>query len=311
VLAEAKAGMLNQALALAQALGLSSTTPPLRRLPWLELLPQSLWASQRVLGWHGLTPPWPTRVISSGRYAARLSAALRRHLPELRNCHIQDPRGRYQDFDIIVTPLHDPARGANIITTRGALHSFSAERLAAEARAWRSRIDKAGRPLLAVLVGGPTRHLGFPDAAVGNLIEELQALARHGQWSLALSTSRRTPPRLIAAIQGTLAADCSLCFTGEGENPYAGLLGLADALLVTADSVNMVTEALATGRPVHVWGEPRPGSRLQRFLQQLLDDGLVRNWTGQPEAWPYPPLYELPGVAREVAERWALPRVLP
>ncbi len=56
-----------------------------------------------------------------------------------------------------------------------------------------------------------------------------------------------------------------ILWDGKGENPYATFLAHADALIVTADSVNMNGEAAATGKPVYVF-EPSAGSaKFRRF----------------------------------------------
>jgi mitochondrial fission protein ELM1 len=63
-----------------------------------------------------------------------------------------------------------------------------------------------------------------------------------------------------------------LFFWESGEvNPYLGLLALADAIVVTSDSVSMVSEACATGRPVHVFNVGYGHEKLRKF----------HSWTGE------------------------------
>ena len=73
---------------------------------------------------------------------------------------------------------------------------------------------------------------------------------------------------------------------GEGDNPYFGILALSDRLVVTGDSVSMVSEAAASGRPVAVF-DLGGGARHQRFLGNLLERGLVSRLDGSP--WPQAP----------------------
>jgi len=306
VLAEAKAGMRNQALALADALGLAFEAPPLTRIWWLDRLPQWLFASRPVLAAHGLTGPWPDVVIGSGRYAGRLSAALKRLRPRLLNVQIQDPRSERQRFDVIVTPAHDRLRGDNVIHTLGALHAMTPARLAADAAVWAPRLAGPGR-LLAVLLGGPTRRAHFDATALASLCDELRALSLAGDWRVALCASRRTPAPLRRLLAERLNEHLHLLWLGEGENPYRGLLALADAFLVSADSVNMASEALAFGRPVHRWGQVARGSRIGRFHAALEARGLVRPWRGEPEDWASAALDELAGTATLIAARLGLP----
>ena len=39
----------------------------------------------------------------------------------------------------------------------------------------------------------------------------------------------------------------------DADNPYLGYLAMADEIIVTADSISMLSEAYATGKPVHMF----------------------------------------------------------
>jgi len=65
-------------------------------------------------------------------------------------------------------------------------------------------------------------------------------------------------------------------WNGRNENPYLGLLSLADAIVVTSDSVSMISEACFTGKPVYVEVLPDRSRRRQQFLSELARLGMVR-----------------------------------
>jgi mitochondrial fission protein ELM1 len=98
---------------------------------------------------------------------------------------------------------------------------------------------------------------------------------------VAVAPSRRTPDEVLA-----LFAEAARSIPGiwvwerEGDNPYLGILALADRLVVTGDSVSMVSEALATPHPVEVFA-PQLRKRHQGFLGVLEDRGLIRVLDGQ------------------------------
>jgi mitochondrial fission protein ELM1 len=96
-------------------------------------------------------------------------------------------------------------------------------------------------------------------------------------------------------------------WNGEGPNPYPDFLAHADALVVTADSVNMTGEAAATGRPVLVFS-PSGGSRkFRRFHAALESYGATRPLPDRVKefpAWTYEPLQSAETIAREVERRW-------
>ena len=77
---------------------------------------------------------------------------------------------------------------------------------------------------------------------------------------------------------------------GEGENPYFGLLGLADFIVATPDSVNMISEAASTGKPVYVAPLPGGSPKFDRFHRMMQDEGLVRVFEGRLAPYEYKPL---------------------
>ena len=86
-----------------------------------------------------------------------------------------------------------------------------------------------------------------------------------------------------------------MVWDGTGANPYYAYLAIADAVLVSADSVSMVSEAGATGKPVHVFAlKPRFGGRgdvkFARFHAAMRAAGITRPFTGRIESWSYRPL---------------------
>ena len=90
---------------------------------------------------------------------------------------------------------------------------------------------------------------------------------------------------------------------GQGANPYPGLLGHADAVLVTEDSVNMASEAATTGLPVHVYPLRGRSPKIARFHASLEARGASRRFDGTIGRWSYPPLAEADRVAGELLRR--------
>src|SRR5690606_24876215 len=137
--------------------------------------------------------------------------------------------------------------------------------------------------------------------------ERLAALARTFGTGLAVTTSRRTGSANAAALRHGIGATVPLYFWDQlGENPYFGLLALADAIVVTADSVSMVSEACSTGKPVYVAPLPGRSAKLDRFHASLRAAGMTRPFDGSLDRWCYRPLDDTTRVAtmvRELLER--------
>ena len=94
--------------------------------------------------------------------------------------------------------------------------------------------------------------------------------------TLLVTPSRRTGEVQTAMLQSAFPMPGAYVYDGKGENPYLGLLALADTIIVTDDSVNMMTEACATGKPVYIL--PLPGHRdtkPARFAKGLIDQGFA------------------------------------
>ncbi|HEY9569020.1 MAG TPA: ELM1/GtrOC1 family putative glycosyltransferase, partial [Thalassobaculum sp.] len=102
-----------------------------------------------------------------------------------------------------------------------------------------------------------------------------------------------------------LAGRRAMVWTGGRENPYLGFLALADALVVTSDSVNLASEACATGKPVYIADiEPESG-RLAAFHEGLRRTGHTRRFAGRVDAWSHPPLDEAPRIGEILRRRLA------
>jgi mitochondrial fission protein ELM1 len=307
-LSEGHAGMASQVRGLAAATGLGWEERVADAGPAWRRVPKALWPAR--LDWLGggaakLAPPWPAGVISCGGAAARIALAIRNASGGgTRLVHVQDPRVARDRFDLLVVPRHDRVPPApNVIETRAAVHPVTKEKLAAAAETWRARFAGLRRPLVAVLVGGSNGRHRLTPAIAERLANQLASLADGGA-GIALTTSRRTDPACGALLAGKLAPRGAFVWTGDGENPYLGMLALADAILATEDSVSMVSEACATGKPVH-WIELEGRSRrIAGFLAGLEADGVARPFAGRLATWRYDPPDDTARAAAEIVRRF-------
>ena len=315
VITDGRAGNEAQALGLAEALARRrSATIAVRRVApkaWTARLPAQMWHAlgAREGGWpftaynarvRRIKPPWPDLVIGAGRRIAPLVAALRR-LHGVGAVQILDPCMPLADFDLVAVPEHDRVTGPNVLATAGSIGRATPDTVAAAAEHWRDQLALLPQPRLAVLLGGPGAGARFGGGAAGRLLVALEALADQGH-GLMVTPSRRTPQGLVARLRDLLG-DSAFVWDGTGDNPYPGILGLADAVLVTEDSVNMASEAASTGKPVHVFPLSRVAAKIRRFHTALEARGAARRFEGEIEAWDYPPLAEADRVAAEIDVR--------
>lgn len=308
------AGNARQAVALAKAIAArrDGTVVEHRialKSPW-HLLPAWGWAlgGARAGGWpfsglaagaDALVPPWPALAIGAGRRSAPVVAAIRR-LSGCRAVQVLRPGMALSAFDTVVVPRHDRLRGSNVLQTLGALNDLDPALVAAEAAAWARRLGHLPEPRVAVLVGGPGASADFGARALQGLTDGLLRLAVDGA-GLMVTPSRRTPKAVIDRLADLVGGVGGWVWSGKGDNPYPGLLGLADAVVVTADSVNMASEAASTGKPVFVAAVDRLAPKLRAFHTALHDYGATRPFTGEMTSWRYDPLHETERVADAIA----------
>jgi mitochondrial fission protein ELM1 len=310
VITDGKAGMDAQAVGVADALGLAyerkrvEPTGAWRLLaPWAPVSPSERFGRPSS----PFAPPWPAVAIATGRLSIPYMRALvRRAGPATYTVVLQDPKTGLRTADLIWVPEHDSLRGANVITSLTAPHSFTPERLAALRSHVPAEIARLPRPRIAVLLGGDSGVYRFTPQDEKRLAAALAHLAQFA-GSFLVTPSRRTGSGLAAAVDSATAGRARVFWDGSGDNPYPDFLANADVFVVTADSINMASEAAATGQPIHVFF-PRGGSaKFQRFHDALQRHGATRPLPDVPgplEPWSYPPLDSAREIATEVERRW-------
>jgi uncharacterized protein len=290
VLHDGKAGMASQALGLAEATGLPFIEKPLAiRRPWNRLPPQLWLTPLRAALADGapLAPPWPDLVIACGRNAAMPALAIRR--ASAGACvavQIQDPRIGRGEFDLMLVPSHDRLRGARVHATLGAIHRVTPSRLSAELRRF-PRLEALPRPIVGVLIGGPNRSYRLGRARLGAVADRIAACVGAAGGSVVVTPSRRTGAAALALLRQRLGGLPGEIWDGTGDNPYYAYLAVADFLLVTADSVSMVSEAAATGKPVHIVELDGGDGKFARFHAEMRAAGIARPFAGRLESWSY------------------------
>ncbi len=286
------AGLRNQALGLVEAAALR---PDMRTVEWRGLArhftPLGMVSPRHFVARNVVAPPLPRVVVACGGQGSRVAAKLRS--PAVRAVAVQDPRMNLQNFDLVFAARHDGISGKNVFVTRTALHRVTPERLTSYAAVWAPALAHLPRPLVAVLLGGNNGRYRFGAAEARDLAGKLAAVMREGA-GVAITASRRTSPQAVAVLRELLGPLGAWIWTGGTSNPYFGLLGLADAVVVTADSVSMVSEAVATPLPVYLFRLPGKSSRIGAFMDMMAADGRVRDFAGKLDFWESAPMDDTP-----------------
>lgn len=309
ILAADYAGLLAQAQGLAEAAGLAAETRLLRpRAPWRWISARAWPSPLAALPPETLAPPLPDVLVGAGGMAAHVVAAIgrTRRADWPRIVQVQHPRMNLARFDLIVVNEHDGLSGPNVIVTRTALHRVTPTRLAEAAAVWTPRFAHIPRPLVAVLVGGGNGRFRLDGAVASRLAADIAGMMAADRAGVVLTPSRRTGVEVTAVLRDRLTPLGAVVWDGAGENPYFGMLALADAIIVTQDSVSMLSEAVATPVPVMSASLPGRSRRQELFTRAMLASGRVRNFAGRLDLWPTAPVNDTLDAGDEVRRRLGL-----
>ena len=292
----------NQSLGVANALRLPYETKQIKFNKLIKLPNFLLGNGIAIRNKALIAPPYPDIIIATGRKLASVAAYIKHKNPQTFIAQIQYPPNA-KAFDLIAVPQHDKIKPAkNIIETVGAPHLVTLEKLSQEADIWREQVSHLPQPYIVVLLGGNVRGRKFTSQNAEELIKSASELTNSIGGSLLITTSRRTDKNIAETIRNSITAPyylydlhnptpvfanevkqsqankameiatTALRSCNDGKNPFYGFLGLAEAVIVTGDSVSMCSEACATGKPVFIYIKPEfvPKKHL-KFLNLLFE----------------------------------------
>jgi hypothetical protein len=273
VLTGGRKGDLDQMLALARATGWPFEVKRLSfRGPEIPVL------SPLLLKRRGsaLSPPWPDLTLSAEASTSVIAREIRRTSQgHARAVCLGRPAGAARNFDLVITtPQYRIPAAPNVVELAMPLAAVAA------------RTGETPDGPVALLVGGPA----FPDlldaTAAAKLAADALAHATRRGKVLSVLTSPRTPAEAARVLEEAIRPPHRISLFGKGENRYASVLGDSAEIVVTSDSVSMLSDALAAGKPVSVYTLPqalnltwRMGEWLHHSrlppVRWLLDSGLI------------------------------------
>jgi mitochondrial fission protein ELM1 len=322
--ADGRAGILNQTLALAGALdeparkerlsdirSAAHRDKPLILQPqgWQLLLRPDLWplplnalpSEQRA----EMKPPWPDIWIAAGRRSIPYSRLVKK-LSGGRTLVVQtqNPKVALDSFDLVIPPEHDGVTGANVLPILGPPVWFGQQRIA-DAQARFTALKAATGQKVLVSIGGDSRNHKMTEANISAIEGALQRLAPgRSVWT---TVSRRTPEqarvrlrRLVSTLPGAVFWENE---ERDGPNPYVAFLSLCDAALVTCESANMIADPAFFGKPVYLLKLDGGSPRFDKLHQGFIAQGAARWFTGSLQIWTYDPIREAARAADEIVRR--------
>jgi hypothetical protein len=212
----------------------------------------------------------------------------------VRLVHCGRPWAKLECFDLVVTtPQYRLPERPNVLLNTTPLQRVSEQRLEAARAAWEPRLAQLPRPRIAVMVGGDAGPYVLDQEAAALLGRAASALAARQGGSLLVTTSARTPRHTIEVLEAALEGPAEVFrWTPDraAENPYLGYLAIADAFIVTSESMSMLTEACATRKPVHMFDLDTGPELKWPLLRPLIGEVPAPSWARRRRRLRYQPL---------------------
>lgn len=300
VLSDGKQGHLNQSLGVAEGLAVDSAQIKVIKLE------KRRFGSFLSFFWPPLKVktlpkgPWPHVVVATGNLTTPVSKWIKMQSPGTTTVQMMAPLNRFglkfkpggfldhlfngenmSFFDIVVSPVHEGrTESGSTVVTLGAPNRITKLKLKEALLKWTKTFSAFKGKKIAVVVGGSNKRFEFNEKTVQSFVSDLKEVEKSAKASFLITTSRRTGQAQEAMLQSAFA-DKHYIWDGKGDNPYMGLLASADAIVVTPDSVSMVSEAASTGKPVYVWGLDDNMSltnmgKFNTFYQALYKNGYIQ-----------------------------------
>ena len=189
-------------------------------------------------------------------------------------------------FDLAIIPEHDNVpKLDNVVLIKGAL----SRPVDKEDARIKSVVDNFGlskpplsQPVVGVLLGGESKYLTLDMETVESLIDSLDEIMDKLGGSILVSTSRRTTKEVGELLKSRLSKkkNCRLLIIANERNPQGSLeamLCLSDIIIVSADSISMISEAVNSKKYTVVLKLRKKNSgyisKHERFTSDLEKDG--------------------------------------
>ena len=259
----------NQLLALADGLGRPYRTIQMRYrwfAHWPAVCRSITTAGLDAEARSEIAPPWPSLVLGIGQRSVPVARLIQREsYGQTKIIRLGDPMVSHSLFDLVITTTQYAVRdGSNVIRLPITItNQDNAEPTKFEER-W---LSSFARPRRLLVIGGKTSLWRFDANLLSETIRILQEKCKVAGGSVIAVTSPRTSPALAAAAEAVLGK------AGVVTNAfprYPVLLRAADEIHVTGDSVSMVSDAVASGKPVGLLRlEPDRIAKFVRLVGEL------------------------------------------
>ena len=299
LLTEGMHGMISQVEGMAKALNTEFTHKIVRlTFPWNFVPPSFTPISEIILKdkIYLTKNDSPDLIISCGRKSVIPSILLKKKNPNIFTVHIQDPKVNTKNFDIIIAPEHDSLNGNNILSSKGAIH-YITELEINNAKSYLNSKVKS-KKIVSLILGGPNKYYSFNNNQLIKIFNKVRSNFISMGYKIVVIPSMRTPKAAINLAIKEFAED-GYVLNLVDKQAYLSSLALSDYIVVTCDSISMISEVAISGKPIFVghMKERKNNYRFKKFFQLFKDIGIIRDLGEKVESWKYNKLKEAERIA--------------
>jgi len=302
LLTEGMHGMISQVEGLAKALDIEFIHEKIVINNFWKIIPPRFTPIKKFVFKNNLKKDFNI-VISCGRKSVIPSIFLKKkYRNKIVNIHIQDPKVSLKNFDFIVVPEHDNLVGENVLQSKGAIHYLQENELEKSKNYLKSEIKK--EKLVTLIMGGPNKYYDYNDEDIDKIFKKIKENFINNGYQLVFIPSMRTPQIIIDKAKNYYNEN-QIIITSVDKNAYLSSLKLSDHIVVTCDSISMISEAAITGKPIYVAHMPnkKKNERFKKFFDLFKSLNIIRDLEDSVEYWSYKKLDETNRISRYIKDK--------
>ncbi len=218
------------------------------------------------------------------------------------NIHIQDPKVSLKNFDFIIAPEHDGLTGSNVLNSKGAIHYLRDDELSQNIDYLKPHIKK--EKIATLIMGGPNKYYNFDEKSVEQIFLRIYNIFIKKNFQLIFIPSLRTPQNIINLAKKYFDKN-QLIITEVDKKAYLSALKLSNHIIVTCDSISMISEAAMTGKPIYVaqMRLVKKNSRFRKFFELFKSLNIIKDLENSLETWDYNKLNETDRISGYIKEK--------
>tara|TARA_B100000029_G_scaffold138029_1_gene132949 strand:+ start:1488 stop:2420 length:933 start_codon:yes stop_codon:yes gene_type:complete len=216
--------------------------------------------------------PKPKFLISCGKHTAYYAKLIKKEFKKkIFSIFIQKPPINTKNFDLVIVPKHDNCNGKNIINTNGALTNINKKYVKQHVKN-KKKPNTFKKKFITVLIGGNSRHHKITKKILDEIINKLNYLEDKTKINFYLLFSRRTNKNDYLYLKKKIInKKFFFILPNSTKVSYINALCFSEAIIVTSDSVSMVTEACSTGKPTYIINIPTKSKKFTFFIKNLIN----------------------------------------